>query len=67
MGATFEFEYDGHVYCEYAKGWYGDRIPVRLGRPGMRRDDPKWLERVVEVIDRKFLRDRARQAGFLDS
>jgi hypothetical protein len=71
MGATVEFEYDGHLYCEYehvedADG-YWVRVPVRLGRPGIRTDHPDWLEKVVEVLDRKFLRDKARQAGFLDS
>ncbi|KAJ0414849.1 hypothetical protein BJY00DRAFT_318421 [Aspergillus carlsbadensis] len=69
IGASFEYEYEGHLYIEYVLHPNGapTRVPSRLGRPGVRRDDPKWLEQVVELWDRKFIRDRASNAGLLDT
>ncbi|KAL2843404.1 hypothetical protein BJX68DRAFT_270136 [Aspergillus pseudodeflectus] len=61
MGASCAYEYEGHLYCLYERYL----VPRGLGRPDIDRSHPDWVKEVVEVLDRKFLRDRALQRGFV--
>ncbi|KAL2845914.1 hypothetical protein BJY01DRAFT_247428 [Aspergillus pseudoustus] len=62
MGESDQYDYEGHLYVYYGtKG----RVPSGLGRPGVSTEHPDWVDFVVDVLDRRDLRERALRMGWI--